>query len=163
MDSCQIFLFGDLTISFEEDLRQLLHVVGNGILSSFLDQVGFVLREEIGRLSAEQQDLLPRFTTLVDLLHNLKECRGAPALRSALLCLYQIGQFLRYVPQNSPKLTLAYLNSLNSDIMGKARGPSRMRKTAIWWVYARAHSLPLQLVPLILFPRWYLLASKQFS
>lgn len=96
MDSCQVFLFGDLTIPFEEDLRQLLHTKGNGSLSSFFDQVGFAFREEIGNLSSRLQDLLPRFTTLIDLLFRLKESEGAPALKFALLCLYQIGQFIRY-------------------------------------------------------------------
>ena len=96
MDSCQVFLFGDLTVSFEEDLRQLLHTKGNGSLSSFLDQVGFALREELGKLVSGLQDLFPRFTTLVDLLFKLKGSEGAPALKFALLCLYQIGHFIRY-------------------------------------------------------------------
>ena len=95
MDSCQLFLFGDLTISFEEDLRQLLHVKSNGILSSFFDQVGFALREESGKLPARQQNLLPQFTTLIDLLPRLKDFQGAPALRFALLSAFQIGQFIR--------------------------------------------------------------------
>ena len=95
MDTCQIFLFGDLIVPFEEDLRQLLHVKGNGSLSSFFDQVSFAFREQFGKLSSRQQDLLPRFTTLVDLLFRLKDSQGAPALRFALLCLYQLGKFIR--------------------------------------------------------------------
>ena len=96
MESCQVFLFGDLTVPFEDDLRQLLHTKGNGSLSSFLDQAGFALREEFGQLASRQQELLPRFTTLIDLLFKINESGGAPALRFALLCLYQIGQFIRY-------------------------------------------------------------------
>ena len=100
MESCQVFVFGDLTIPFEEDLRQLLHTKGHGSLSSFFDRVGFALREEITKLPSRQQHLLPRFTTLVDLLFRVKESEGAPALKFALLCLYQIGQFIRYEPRN---------------------------------------------------------------
>lgn len=96
MEYCQVFLFGDLTIPFEEDLRQLLHTKGNGSLSSFFDQVGFAFREEFGKLASRQQYLLPSFTTLIDLLFKLEESKGAPALKFALLCLYQIGQFIRY-------------------------------------------------------------------
>ena len=96
MESCHVFVFGDLTVPFEEDLRQLLHNKNNGSLSSFLDQVGFALREEFAKLPSRQQHLLPRFTTLVDLLFRLNDCEGAPALKFALLCLYQIGQFIRY-------------------------------------------------------------------
>ena len=101
MESCQVFLFGDLTLPFEEDLRQLLHTKGNGSLSSFLDQVGFALRQEFGKLASRHQNLLPSFTTLVDLLFKLKDYAGAPALKFALLCLYQIGQFIRYELQNN--------------------------------------------------------------
>ncbi|KAL6716883.1 hypothetical protein ACLMJK_004795 [Lecanora helva] len=112
MEPCQVFLFGDLTKPFEEDLRQLLHVRGNGALSSFLDQVGFALREEIGKLSSRQQELFPRFTTLVDLLSSLKTLKGIPALRFSLVCLYQIGQFIRYYGEGSrpfPKASNSYL------------------------------------------------------
>ena len=96
MQSCQVFLFGDLTTPFEEDLRQLLHVKGNETLRSFFDRVGFAFREELGKLPASQQDLFPRFTTVVDLLSKLGETEGAPALKFALLCLCQIGHFIRY-------------------------------------------------------------------
>ncbi len=95
MQSCRIFLFGDLTISFEGDLRQLLHVKGNGTLRSFFDQVGFAFREEFGKLPASQQDWFPRFTTIIDLLSKLGETEGTPALKFALLSVCQIGQFIR--------------------------------------------------------------------
>jgi naphtho-gamma-pyrone polyketide synthase len=97
MASSQILLFGDLTISFEEDLRQLLHVRGNENLQSFLNQAGFTLRQEFGKLPASQQDLFPRFTNLVDLVSKLGETEGTPVLKFALLSLYEIGQFIRYV------------------------------------------------------------------
>jgi naphtho-gamma-pyrone polyketide synthase len=93
---CQVFLFGDLTLAFEEDLRQLLHVKGNASLQSFFDHVAFAFRQEFASLPADQQEWLPRFTTLIDLLANLEGTVGAPALRFALLCLYQLGRFIRY-------------------------------------------------------------------
>jgi naphtho-gamma-pyrone polyketide synthase len=99
MESSQILLFGDLTVSFEEDLRQLLHVRGNETLRSFLNQAGFILRQELGKLPASQQDLFPRFTNIVDLVSKLGETEGTPVLKFTLLCLYEIGQFIRYVSQ----------------------------------------------------------------
>ena len=96
MESRQVFLFGDLTILFEEHLRQLLHFKGNSALSTFFDIVGFSLREECGKLASRQQEQLPRFTTLIDLLFKLKSSEGASALRFTLLCVYQIGQFIQY-------------------------------------------------------------------
>ena len=148
MKSCQIFLFGDLTVSFEEDLRQLLHVKSNGNLSSFFDQVCFAFREEFGKLASRQQYLLPRFTTLIDLLFKLEESEGAPALKFALLCLYQIGQFIRFELQKH--LLFAELQTKWSDLgtMEKGQDPSQMLITVTWWEHAQAYLLPLQSVPL---------------
>ena len=161
MESCQVFLFGDLTVSFEDDLRQLLHVKGNGALSSFLDQVSFALREEFGKLSATKQDLLPNFTTLVDLLFKLREAEGAPALKSALLCLYQIGQFIRYGTKSYP-LTSHFSSDLwNVDIMEKARDRFLIRSTHTWWAHVRACLLPLPSVPRKPFSSWFQQVSKQ--
>ena len=130
MEFCQVFLFGDLTVPFEEDLRQLLHIKGNGSLSSFLDQAGFALREEFGHLASRQQELLPRFTTLIDLLFKLNESAGAPALRSALLCLYQIGQFIRYELQHSLLSSQSQADRTNADIMEKGQERFLMLITA---------------------------------
>ena len=100
MDRCQIFIFEDLTTPFAEDLRQLLHEKDNPSLSSFFERVCFVLREEFAKLPSRQQNLLPRFATLVDLLSRWKDSEGAPALKFALVCLYQVGQFIRYESRN---------------------------------------------------------------
>lgn len=97
MESCNLFLLGDQTITFEKSLRQLLHVKGNGHLNVFFEKVAFTLREAIARLPAHQQDLFPRFTTIVDLVHDVGSTRGTPALKFPLLCVYEIGQFIKYV------------------------------------------------------------------
>lgn len=94
--SCQVFLFGDLTVSFEEDLRQLLHVKDNATLRSFFEQVSYAFRGEFAKLPARQQTWFPRFTTIVDLLSKLGETDGTPALSFALCCLCEIGHFIRY-------------------------------------------------------------------
>jgi len=96
MTSCQVFLFGDLAIHFEDELRQLLHIKTNESLRSFFDQLSYALREEFGNLPNSQQDLFPRFTALVDLLSKLGETEGTPVLRFSLLCACEIGQFIRY-------------------------------------------------------------------
>lgn len=96
MDSCQILLFGDLAILFEDELCQLVHIKGNESLCSFFDQVSHSLRQEFGNLPRSQQDLFPRFTTLVDLVPKLAETEGTPVLRFTLLPVCEIGQFIRY-------------------------------------------------------------------
>lgn len=90
-----IFVFGDLTCTFEDDLRQLLHCRSNPVLQSFFDQVNVAFRREFALLPAEEQEWFPRFTDLVDLMANLEGTVGLPALRFSLLCVYQLGVFLK--------------------------------------------------------------------
>jgi naphtho-gamma-pyrone polyketide synthase len=94
--TCQVFLLGDLTLQFEEELRQILHIKGNENLHSFFNRVSFALRKEFGKLPNHQQDLFPRFTTLVDLLSKLGETKGTPILRFFFLSVCEIAQFIRY-------------------------------------------------------------------
>lgn len=100
----QVFLFGDLTVSFEKDLRLLLHVKDNPTLRSFFEQASFAFREACARLPSHQQAWFPQFTTIIDLLSKLRDREGAPALSFALLCLCEIGQFIRYI-SHSPILS----------------------------------------------------------
>nr|P9WET5.1 RecName: Full=Non-reducing polyketide synthase Preu4; Short=NR-PKS Preu4 [Preussia isomera]UNY67716.1 polyketide synthase Preu4 [Preussia isomera] len=93
-EHCQIFLFGDLASPFEDDLAQLLHCKNNALLQSFFDQVNRAYRTEFATLPAEQQEWLPRFTDLVDLVSNLNSTIGARALRFGLLCVYQLGRLI---------------------------------------------------------------------
>lgn len=90
-----IIVFGDLTHSFQRDLQQLIHVRGNANLADFFTRVSFAFRHEFASLPQLEQEWLPRFTELADLLDNVNQTEGAPAVRFALLCVYQIGRFIR--------------------------------------------------------------------
>ncbi|KAM5347992.1 hypothetical protein ACJ41O_007816 [Fusarium nematophilum] len=96
MKSCKVLLFGDLSASFEDDLTALLHVHDNPLLTSFFEQAGARIRDEVGCLGTQQQRLFPRFTTLVDLVSKLGETEGTPILKFCLLTVFQIGQFIDY-------------------------------------------------------------------
>lgn len=91
-----IIVFGDLTYSIQRDLQQLLHVRGNANLADFFARVSFAFRQEFASLAQQEQEWLPRFTELTDLLENVDQTQGAPIVRFALLCVYQIGRFIRY-------------------------------------------------------------------
>ena len=93
--SSQIFIFGDQTNASEADLRQLLHVNDNIVLRSFFERANYALRVEIARLPAVQQEWFPRFTTLFDLLARHHQPESNPALALALLCINQLGRFIR--------------------------------------------------------------------
>jgi naphtho-gamma-pyrone polyketide synthase len=91
----RVFAFGDQTVAFEDDLRQLLHKKDVELLASFTDNVAFVLREEIGSLPASQQEWFPRFSTIFDLVAKAEETVGAPVLKFTLLCLHELCQFIQ--------------------------------------------------------------------
>lgn len=90
---CQVLLFGDLSlVRFEDQLRRLLHVKTNPLLTSFFDRVNYALRRLLETLPAEQQNLFPRFTTLVDLLAKLGETDGTSVLQFFLLSVHEVAQ-----------------------------------------------------------------------
>lgn len=90
-----IIVFGDLAYNFQRDLQELIHVKGNASLADFFTRVAFALRHEFASLPQAEQEWLPRFTELADLLDNVNQTAGAAAVRFALLCVYQIGRFIR--------------------------------------------------------------------
>ena len=145
---CQVFLFGDLTVSFEEDLRLLLHVKDNATLCSFFEQVSFAFRAECAKLPSHQQAWFPHFTTIVDLLSKLGKKEGAPALRFALLCLCEIGQFIRYILVTNPFYPDFGVNNDSLDILEKDRDRFLVLLTASWWPVAQDLLLLLQSAPL---------------
>ncbi|WAO85142.1 Polyketide synthase [Fusarium falciforme] len=100
MKNCKILLFGDLSVPFEGQIQALLHVHDNPLLTSFFEQAGARIRDEIGLLNTQQQSLFPRFTTLIDLVSKLGETEGTPVLRFCLLPICQIGQFINYFGRN---------------------------------------------------------------
>ena len=93
--SSQIFVFGDLTSSFEVDLRHLIHVKDNESLRSFFERVNYALRVEIAELPASKRACFPRFTTIIDLLSRYGESAGNPALTFALLCITHIARYIK--------------------------------------------------------------------
>jgi naphtho-gamma-pyrone polyketide synthase len=65
---CNILPFGDLTIAFEDDLRQLLHCKSNGFMQPFSHQVSQAFWQEFALLLSQHQEWFPSFTDLVDLM-----------------------------------------------------------------------------------------------
>lgn len=92
---CHVYLFGDLTVAFEDDLRQLLHCKDDAPLQSFFDQVSLAFRHEFALLAAKEREWLPLFTDLIDLMANMDGTTGSSALKFSLLCVYQLGRFIQ--------------------------------------------------------------------
>ncbi|PQE06757.1 polyketide synthase protein [Rutstroemia sp. NJR-2017a BBW] len=106
MASLKLYVFGDLTLPFEEHLRRLLHTRNNEILQSFFVKISFAFRHEFAKLPRSQQDWFPNFTTLIDLLSKLGQTEGTPALKFALLCATQLGLFIRRTTKGYAKASL---------------------------------------------------------
>ncbi|KAF4628134.1 hypothetical protein G7Y89_g10013 [Cudoniella acicularis] len=113
-----IIVFGDLNYSFQRDLQQLLHVKDNADLTDFFTRVSFAFRHEFALLPQREQKWLPKFTNLVDLLDDVDKTEGAPAVRFALLCVYQIGRFIGYFG----KPTMVYPAPENTYLLGLCTG-----------------------------------------
>ncbi|ELR10234.1 hypothetical protein GMDG_04622 [Pseudogymnoascus destructans 20631-21] len=99
---CQVLLFGDLSLlRFKDRLRRLLHVETNPLLTSFFDRVSYALRRLLGTLPEEEQNLFPRFTTLIDLVAKFGETDCASVLGFFLLSVHEVAQSIVYFTEGS--------------------------------------------------------------
>lgn len=89
-----IYLFGDQTVRVDDALHKLLYVKNSPTLKSFLDEAFAAIRKEIFLLPANERTSLPDAHTLPLLLGAVRNGRRHVALDSALVCLYEIGQYI---------------------------------------------------------------------
>lgn len=90
-----IYLFGDQTIHADEALHTLLHIKNNPILRCFLDEAFSAIQQEISYLPASERSSLPNTHTLALLLDGIKKERRHVALESTMVCLCEIGEYIR--------------------------------------------------------------------
>lgn len=95
--SASIYILGDQTNAHANTLTSLLHTRSSPLLTAFLEQTHYTLRVEIASLPTAKRQLFPRFSSISDLLARSNDEGPNPALESALLCLTQLGSFIRYV------------------------------------------------------------------
>ncbi|KAF3386933.1 Conidial pigment polyketide synthase alb1 [Penicillium rolfsii] len=91
----QIFVLGDQTVRVESSLQELLYSCHNTTLSGFLSESYQAVRREISRLPANERASIPQPETLALLLDASRKGKRHPAWDSALLCLYEIGEYIR--------------------------------------------------------------------
>lgn len=89
-----VYLFGDQTAQFRDDLGALLLVGGNPILNTFLDQAALGLRQEIQSLARSQRDQFPSFCNFLDLLAIDPSKPLHPALQLSLSSVHHFALFL---------------------------------------------------------------------
>ena len=107
----KILLFGDQT----EDSIALLQNLGqskdNIFLKAFLDKAYFVLREEVSQQPSSVKDCIPKFNSIPDLLARYSEPIASKynGLESALTCISQLANFIRFVPRPHREAVLTML------------------------------------------------------
>ena len=95
--SRQLFLFGDQTADFVPKLRSLLSVQDCPILAAFLDQSHYVVRAQMLQSMNTVDHKLARTADLRQMVQKYVDGKLTPAFRTALVCLCQLGCFIRYV------------------------------------------------------------------
>lgn len=90
-----ILLFGDQTAEQYPLLRKIVLRSKNPLVTSFLERISVVLREEIRKLPRTQRDVIPDFLTVSNLVEAYYE-KGLkiPQLESSLVTIAQLGHYI---------------------------------------------------------------------
>lgn len=91
-----IYVLGDQNADCQAFLRKIFLRKENVLLTSFLDRVCVVLREEVSRQSFPQHgSSYPGFSTVQELVERYhEEHRPNLAIESAIVCLSQLTNFI---------------------------------------------------------------------
>jgi len=95
----KLYLFGDQTYNIQPHLGDLVLHRHNAVLDDFLGKAYNAIRAEIYQLPRDIRDDLPRFTCVDDVLLRKPGGKRYVPLDMAVTCMYQLGTFIRYVPQ----------------------------------------------------------------
>lgn len=95
----QLYVFGDQTeISVPELLVLLRAAKVFGLLEAFFVRCSDALRSEISVLNSVDQEQFPKFNTINELVDNYyQRCSHNDVINGVLMCLTQLGCFIRYV------------------------------------------------------------------
>lgn len=92
---CHIYVFGDETLDYREELSSLVHHNDDPLLVSFFERTYHALRAEIGCLPRRQLQHLLSFANFAELVAQSVAVSVHPGLDQALACAYQLARFLR--------------------------------------------------------------------
>jgi hypothetical protein len=94
-----VLIFGDQTSDQYNLLRKACTWKNNSTLTTFLDRISVVIREEVQKLPKTQREQIPDFLTTWDLIeaYHAKGSR-VPQLESCLVTVAQLAHYIGYVP-----------------------------------------------------------------
>ena len=90
-----LLIFGDQTADQYPLLRKVCTLRSNSSLTTFLDRVSVVIREEVQKLSRTQRDQIPDFLTTWDLVEAYY-AKGVkiPQLESCMVTIAQLAHYI---------------------------------------------------------------------
>lgn len=92
-----VLLFGDQTAEQYPLIRKVVLRNQNALVTSFLERVSVVVREEARKLPRTQREQVPDFLTISNLVEAYYE-KGVklPMLESCLVTIAQLGHYIGY-------------------------------------------------------------------
>ncbi|KAI0199062.1 hypothetical protein F4808DRAFT_471964 [Astrocystis sublimbata] len=121
----KLYLFGDQTHDTKPHLKLLLQCRDNPLLDHFLRKAYDALRREIYELPHDMRDVLPRFTSLDDLMLWDQGGRWCVPLDMAITCLCQLGLFFSQANDNIGSQTSRYVGLCTGALSAAAVSCSR--------------------------------------
>lgn len=114
-----LLIFGDQTSDQYALLRKACTLRSNSSLTTFLDRISVVIREEVQKLPRTQRDQIPDFLTTWDLVEAYF-ARGVkvPQLESCMVTIAQLAHYIGYYAENPTELP----SPANTRVVGLCTG-----------------------------------------
>lgn len=90
-----IYVFGDQSTSFLDDLQELVVINDDATLRHFLSQSFHTIAQEVISLPILERRSFLRVETLGLLLELYRTHQPHPALENAFLCIFQVAHYLQ--------------------------------------------------------------------
>nr|AUI38916.1 polyketide synthetase ClPKS18 [Curvularia lunata CX-3] len=114
-----VIIFGDQTADQYPLLRKACTWKNNATLTTFLDRISVVIREEVQKLPRTQRDQIPNFLTTWDLVEAYY-AKGLkiPELESCMVTIAQLSHYIGYFAEHPTELP----NPSNTRVVGLCTG-----------------------------------------
>ncbi|RAR09566.1 polyketide synthase [Stemphylium lycopersici] len=114
-----VLIFGDQTADQYPLLRKACTWKNNSTLTTFLDRISVVIREEVQKLPRTQRDRIPNFLTTWDLVEAYY-AKGLkiPEMESCMVTIAQLSHYIGYFSENPTELA----NPSNTRVVGLCTG-----------------------------------------
>jgi hypothetical protein len=117
-----LLIFGDQTADQYPLLRKACTWKNNAALTTFLDRISVVIRDEVQKLPRTQRDQIPDFLTTWDLVEAYYS-KGVkvPQMESCMVTIAQLAHYIGYVPSKK------HLESLTNFVDTMRKTPQNCR------------------------------------